>query len=62
LFSKDVVSFARSKGLYNGTDENFSFSDIYDPVTPIGARVCEARVWSLFRQITDGMDEYLDYV
>lgn len=42
-YSKDVVSFAREKGFYNGADEDFSFSDVYNPVTFSGARGCD--VW-----------------
>jgi len=55
MFSPDVVTFAVSKGLYpaDAPEENFSFSDIFDPVTPLGARLCEARVWELFRHVTD---------
>eukprot|EP00607_Mallomonas_marina_P007607 CAMPEP_0182419942 /NCGR_PEP_ID=MMETSP1167-20130531/4327_1 /TAXON_ID=2988 /ORGANISM="Mallomonas Sp, Strain CCMP3275" /LENGTH=581 /DNA_ID=CAMNT_0024595177 /DNA_START=97 /DNA_END=1842 /DNA_ORIENTATION=- len=51
LFSHDVVSFARSVKLYDGSDEDFSFSDTYDPLTFIGVRYGEARVWSLFGAI-----------
>jgi dipeptidase len=61
LYAKDVISFARSKGYYTGSDENFSFSDAYAPVDFSGARFCDARVWAGFRKVTDGMDEYTDY-
>lgn len=61
LYSKDVIEFARSKGYYSGPDENFSFTDAYAPVTFDGARFCDARVWSGFRKIADGMDQYADY-
>ncbi len=61
LYAKDVISFARSKGYFNGRDEDFSFSDAYAPVDFSGARFCDARVWSGFRKIADGMDEYADY-
>jgi len=61
IYAPDVITFARSKGLYNGTDAEFSFSDVYDPVTFEGARFCEARVWAMFNQVTSGMDQYLDY-
>jgi dipeptidase len=61
MYSKDVIEFARSKGYYNGPDEKFSFSDAYAPVTFDGARFCDARVWSGFRKISDGMDQYSDY-
>lgn len=61
LYAPDVISFAREKGLYEGSDEEFSFSDTYCPLDFSGMRACEARVWSFFRRITDGMDCYLDY-
>jgi dipeptidase len=63
LYSPDVVSFARDIGLYNGSDAEFSFSDIYDPVTFDGARFCEARVWSYFSHIMGQAwsDQYLNY-
>jgi dipeptidase len=61
LFSEDVISFARENGLYNGTDEDFSFSDVYAPLDFSGARGCEARVWSFFNRFADGMEAYVDY-
>ncbi len=61
LFAPDVISFARSKGYFTGSDVDFSFSDAYAPVDFSGARFCDARVWSGFRKIADGMDEYTDY-
>jgi len=71
-YSDDVVSFAQEIGLYDadGSDEDFSFSDVYDPVTFDGARFCESRVWSFFREVApapegtgdDGWDAYVDYV
>lgn len=61
LYSKDVISFARSKGYFQGKDEDFSFCDAYAPLTFDAARFCEARVWSGFNRVTKGMDKYLDY-
>jgi len=65
VYSPDVVEFAKKKGLYpqDGSDADFSFADVFDPITPIGARLCEARVWDMFRQIvgSDFGDKYLDY-
>jgi dipeptidase len=52
IFAPDVVQFARKKGLYKGAkDEDFSFSDTFDPVTFGGARFCEARVYSFFSAV-----------
>lgn len=63
MYSSDVISFARKNGLFDGEDSEFSFSDIYDPVTFEGARFCEARVWSYFSTIMGQAwsDQYLDY-
>lgn len=61
LYSADVVSFARENGFYSGSDEAFSFSDVYAPLDFSGARGCEARVWSWFNRVADGMDKYTDY-
>ena len=62
LFSKDVISFARKKGYFNGKDEEFSFADAYAPADFSAIRFCEARVWSFFNKWVDGMDEYIDFV
>lgn len=62
LYAKDVISFARKKGYFNGKDEEFSFSDVYNPVDFSGVRFCEARVWSIFNRVNKNMGKYLDYV
>ncbi|MCX7833307.1 MAG: C69 family dipeptidase [Ignavibacteria bacterium] len=62
LYAKDVISFARKKGYFNGKDEEFSFSDVYNPVDFSGARFCESRVWSIFNRVNKNMGKYLDYV
>jgi len=65
LFSRAVVDFAKKIGVYSGPDEDFSFSDVYDPVTFLGARACEARVYSFFSAVAaadEKIDDYLDYV
>ncbi len=61
IYSKDVISFARSEGLYKGSDEDFCFCDTYCPIDFGGMRGCEARVWSFFRAFTTGMDAYADF-
>ena len=65
IYAEDVVTFAQEKGYYPETAaaEDFSFSDVYDPVTFEGARFCEARVWSFFGNITSKAwaDSYEDY-
>ena len=57
----DVVSFARAKGWYSGKDKDFSFSDVYAPVDFGGARFCEMRVWSFFKDVNSKMGKYADY-
>ncbi|MCF6342803.1 MAG: C69 family dipeptidase, partial [Bacteroidales bacterium] len=47
---------------YKGKDKDFSFSDVYAPVSFGGARFCEIRVWTMFNKVAPGMDEYWDYV
>jgi dipeptidase len=61
LYAKDVISLAREKGYFKGNDEEFSFADAYAPLNFEALRFCEARVWSGFRKVADGMDAYLDY-
>lgn len=62
LFAPDVIEFARQKGYFKGNDEDFSFSDAYAPLNFEGVRFCDARVWSGFMKVADGMQEYLDYI
>lgn len=62
MYSKDVVAFAREKGYFTGKDEDFSFSDVYNPLDYSGLRICEARVWSFFRQVNTGMEKYITYI
>ena len=61
VYSDDVITFARKKGIFSGKDEDFSFSDTYAPVDFGGARFCEIRVWSTFNDVKTGMDKYWDY-
>ena len=61
LYSADVISFARERGYFSGSDEEFSFCDAYAPIDFGGMRGCEARVWSFFRSVTEGMDAYVDF-
>lgn len=62
MYSPDVVSFAREKGYYSGSDADFSFSDVYNPLDYSGLRICEARVWSFFKNVNKDMNEYISYV
>lgn len=65
LYSKDVISFAREKGLYKGRDEDFSWRDTYCPIDFENVRYGDARVWSFFRHHTADKadwDKYLSYI
>jgi dipeptidase len=62
LYAPDVISFAREKGWFNGTNSEFSFSDTYAPVEFGGARFCDARVWAGFNKVNKQMGKYEDYV
>ena len=60
LYSKDVISFARKMGWFDGKDEKFSFRDAYCPLDFGGLRGCEARVWSAFNILGKGKFAYED--
>ena len=62
LFAKDVISFARSIGAYNGSDAAFNFREAYDPISFSGARFGEARVFNLFNPACGGcVAAHLDF-
>ncbi len=61
IYAVDVADVARGFGWYNGSDADFSFSDVYAPVDFSAARFCEARVWSGFNKVNNTMGEYLNY-
>ncbi len=58
LHSKDVISFARKRGYFNGKDEDFSFADAYSHHDASTRRGCDARVWSFFRRYKPDTDRY----
>ncbi len=61
VYAHDVVSFARRKEYFTGPDSEFSFSDAYAPLDFGSARFCEARVWSMFKEVNSDMQPYMDY-
>ena len=61
MWSKDVVSFARKQGYFEGKDKDFNFQEAYAPYDFSGLYVCEARVWSFFRKFSDEMEQYFDF-
>ena len=64
IYSWDVISFAKLKGLYpkNDPDAQFSFSDTYAPIDFGAARYCDARVWAAFYRLNqEEMAPYESY-
>ena len=60
MYAKDVVSFARSKGWFQGKDADFSWKMAYAKPDFSGRRFCDARVWALLNHFYD-MSPYLDW-
>ena len=61
LWSKNVVSYARLMGWYNGKDQDFSYNAAYAKPDFSGRRICDARVWQFFNRYADGMDRYIPW-
>ena len=61
MYAKDVITFARQKGYFDGKDEDFSFSAAYAPADFGAIRYCDTRVWSFYNKWVEGMDKYLAY-
>lgn len=57
-YSKDIISFARKRGWFNGKDADFSFADTYGEHNPDTRRGCDARVWSYFRRFSKDAEKY----
>lgn len=62
LYSDDVISFARNLDLWDGTDEDFSFADVYAPVDSTEIRQTDGRLWSIYRKIDPRMSDYKKYI
>ena len=58
VYAKDVISFARRRGYFDGKDEEFSFKKAYGPADFGTVRGCDARVWSAFNILTNGWFSY----
>ena len=58
LYAPDVISSARSKGWFDGQDEQFSYRDAYCPLDFGGGRAGEARASSAMRSLGDGVFTY----
>ena len=62
VYSKNIISFATEKGYYNPEkDGNFSFFKTYGINGVEDRRVCEKRVWRIFRHAAPSLDLPFDY-
>ena len=63
IYKHDIIKFARRKGYFTGKkDTEFNFSAAFAPVDFSAARICDLRVWTMFNEVCDDMDQYWDYV
>ena len=53
ITSKNVITFARSKGWFNEKDTDFNWKNAYAKPDFSGRRICDARVWSFFNHFKD---------
>ena len=60
MYAKDVVSFARSKGWYQGKDADFSWKMVYAKPDFSGRRFCDARAWAMMNHFKD-LSQYVDW-
>lgn len=60
LYAPDVISFARAQGYFEGEEKDFSFCAAYNPLDFGGARACDARAWSAYNILCDGVFTYID--
>lgn len=61
-YSKDVISFARKRGYFQGKDVDFSFADAYEVHSAGTRRGCDGRVWTYFRRFNKDADKYFAWV
>lgn len=61
VYSKNVISYARKMGWFNGKDSDFSWKNTYAFPDFSGRRFCDARVWSFFNHFQDGFERYLPW-
>ncbi|MDE6094837.1 MAG: C69 family dipeptidase [Muribaculaceae bacterium] len=50
IYCKDLFTFAKKHGYFNGKDEDFSFADAFKEHNSATRRSCDGRVWSFFRR------------
>ncbi len=62
MYSKDVVSFARKMGYFEGKDKDFSFQAAYNPYDVTGLRGCEGRVYAFFNKFNREIKPYESFI
>ena len=62
LYAPDVIELARQKGWYEGPDDEFDFTAVYDPDAFGTRRFCEARVWCMFERAAPGGEHGTDWI
>jgi dipeptidase len=63
MYSKNLESVAIAKGWYDpASGKPFSFCDAYAPPNPLARRICDARVWSVFRRAAPSQHFSTDYI
>jgi dipeptidase len=63
FYSENVESVAVSKGWYDPkSGKPFRFDEAYCPPTPLSRRICDARVWSVFRRAAPSKNFSTDYI
>ena len=60
LYSKDIITFARKQGFFEGPDSEFSFRKAYNPFDFGTVRGCDARAWSACNILCNGWFTYRD--
>lgn len=62
LYSQNVESFAIEKGYYDPkSGKPFRFYEAYCPPTPLLRKICDARVWSVYRRAAPSQHFAPDY-
>ena len=62
MYSANVIDFAVEKGYYDpASGKPFHFTDAYAPADAKSKRVCEARVWSVYRRAAPSLNLSADY-
>lgn len=62
LYAPDVITFARDKGWFTGSDADFSFADVYGALDYGAARFCDSRVWCMYQRAAPSQVISADWV